>query len=207
VEGKNFLASPSISMEDIIFVTSGERVVCYSMTGEELWSYTYWTLFDRWHPTSIAIGDGGTIYVNTPTSILALGRGTPGQVQNLRGELWGKRLSLTWEEPESLGADAIEEYRIYVSHIIWGDPCSSTEPELLSTIPGDRRTFTYDNASLYDMYRVTAVNEYGESILANHFYAEHDLLQSQGLFVAIVVVVTLAVAIGVILLIRQRRVN
>ncbi len=203
VEGWNFLATPSISTDNV-FVTSGGRVVCYSTEGEERWSYTYYSLFDRWYPTSIAIGNDGTVYVEVPIAVLALDRGTPGQVQNLKGELWGKSLSLTWDEPESLGADTITEYRIYVSRIIWGDPSSHTEPELLSIIVGDQRTFTYDNASLYDFYRVTAVNQYGESVLTASLYVEQDMLRSSGYFVAIALAI-LVVPITAILFLNRRR--
>ncbi len=204
VEGRNFLASPSIS-KDNVFVTSGGRVVCYSMIGEELWSYTYWPLIDRWHPTSIAIGNDGTVYVEAMIAVLALGRGTPGQIQNLKGELWGKKLSLSWDEPESRGADTIIEYRIYVSHIIWVDPSSSTEPELLCVVHGDQRTFAYDNASLYDMYTVTAVNEYGESALVAHYYADHDQLQSLGLAIAVVAVILASTILSVFFLNRRKK--
>lgn len=202
VEGGNYLSSPSISANGDIFVVSGPSIMCYGSDGVKKWSYTYWTLFDRFNPNSIAIGGDGTIFVNTPLSVLALGNGTPGYVQGLKGGLWGSKLKLAWEVPESIGADSILEYRIYVSHIIWGDPCSQTDYELLASVPGDQMSYQYDGAQLYDTYLVSAVNEYGESELPSHYYADQD---QQSIFsLVLFVAFTILLVVLVLYVIRKR---
>ncbi len=201
-EGGNYLSSPSISASGEIFVVSGPSITCFDSNGAKKWAYTYWPLFDRWSPNSIAIGGDGTVFVNTQISILALGNGTPGCVQGLKGSLWGSKLEMEWGAPESIGAESILEYRIFVSHIIWGDPCSQTDYELLAIVPGDQTSFQYEGAQLYDIYQIYAVNEYGVSELSSNYYADQD---QESNFILILFVVLTILSVVVVLYILKKR--
>jgi len=201
-EGGNYLSSPSISSSGEIFAVSGPSITSFNPNGTKKWSYTYWPLFDRWSPNSIAIGGDGTVFVNTQISILALGNGTPGCVQGLKGNLWGSKLELEWKAPESIGADSILEYRIYVSHIIWGDPSSQTDYELLAIVPGDQMFFQYEGAQLYDTYQIYAVNEYGVSELSSHYYVDQD--QQSNFSLVLFVALTILFVVVVIYILKKR---